>query len=140
MKLFLASMIALIFSYPDCYSQANTISPDKILSLYWSPKKDAKIQIYKKGEMYFGNFQWMATPRKDTKNPDQSLQQRNILGLEFLSGFSYSNNEYTGGKIYDPKSGKTYDCKMFLKADDLQVRGYIGLSIFGRTEVFERVK
>ena len=139
MKLFFASMIVLIFSYGESYSQGNSINPDKIVWLYWSPNKDAKIKIYKRGDKYFGNFQWMATPRKDTKNPDQALQQRDILGLEFLSGFSYSNNEYTGGKIYDPKSGKTYDCKMYLKNGDLQVRGYIGLSIFGRTEVFERI-
>ena len=112
---------------------------DTITGLYWSPKKDAKIAIYKKGDQYFGRSTWIAAPRKDTKNPDENLRKRDVLGIELLTGFSYRDGSYADGKIYDPESGKTYDCKMSLKGDNLRVRGYIGLSIFGRTEIFERI-
>jgi uncharacterized protein (DUF2147 family) len=112
---------------------------EKIIGLYWSPKKDAKIEIYKKGEHYFGKSIWIASPRKDNNNPNETLRKREVLGIELLTDFSFNDGAYTDGKIYDPESGKTYDCKMSLNGNNLRVRGYIGISIFGRTENFERI-
>lgn len=59
---------------------------------------------------------------------------------KLLTGFLFTDNSYTNGKIYDPESGKTYECKMTLTDNFLKVRGYIGISLFGRTETFERIK
>ena len=115
-------------------------NPNAIIGLYWSPKKDAKIEIYLKGQQYFGKFVWAATPKKDTKNPKKALQARDIVGTEFLTGFSFDDDVYKGGEIYDPESGKTYSCKMSLENGKLKVRGYIGISLFGRTVCFERIK
>jgi len=114
--------------------------PNEILGYYWSPKKDAKIQIYLKGREYFGRFVWLEKPRKDIKNPNKALQSKDVLGLELLTEFTYNDGTYGGGKIYDPESGKTYSCKMTLENTWLKVRGYIGISLFGRTEFFERIK
>jgi uncharacterized protein (DUF2147 family) len=58
-----------------------------------------------------------------------------------LEGFTAKENGlYDGGTIYDPKSGKTYSCKMTLKGDKLDIRGFVGLSLLGRTETWTRVK
>ena len=111
-----------------------------IEGIYWSPKKDAKIQIYRKGTKYFGKTVWLTKPGKDIKNPVAALRERALLGLELLSNFEWHDDEYSGGKIYDPESGKTYDCKMALNGDVLKVRGYIGISMLGRTERFVRVQ
>ncbi|MEO8772649.1 MAG: DUF2147 domain-containing protein, partial [Ferruginibacter sp.] len=67
-------------------------------------------------------------------------RKRDVLGIELLTNFSYNDGTYTDGKIYDPESGKTYDCKMSLAGVNLTVRGYVGFSLFGRTEIFERIK
>jgi uncharacterized protein (DUF2147 family) len=111
-----------------------------ITGIYWAPKKDAKIMLFRKGTKFFGKTVWLANPGKDEKNPAASLRQRDLLGLELLSNFTFDDGVYTGGKIYDPESGKTYDCKITMKGDALKVRGYIGISLLGRTEVFTRVK
>jgi uncharacterized protein (DUF2147 family) len=132
--------LALICCFSQGYAQTKLVSPEEITGLYWSPKKDAKIEIYKKGERYFGKSVWVATPRKDTENPSESLRKRDVLGIELLTNFSYNDGTYTDGKIYDPESGKTYDCKMSLVGANLKVRGYVGISLFGRTEIFERIK
>jgi uncharacterized protein (DUF2147 family) len=58
--------------------------------------------------------------------------------MEILSGFTYEDGRWTGGEIYDPKSGKTYSCNMKLKANKLEIRGYVGLSLFGRTTTWTR--
>ena len=64
-----------------------------------------------------------------------------ILGLTFIKGLTKDGNEYNGGKILDPKNGKLYKCYITLENNDkLKVRGYIGISLFGRTQYWYRVK
>ena len=75
----------------------------------------------------------------DSKNPDESLKARKLMGLQILSGFRYAGDEtWEAGKIYDPKNGKTYSCKMRLEGENLKIRGFIGISLLGRTTVWSR--
>ena len=138
-KIVLSFYVGLLIIFTHGFAQTKQQPPNEITGLYWSPKKDAKIEIFKRGEHYFGKSVWVAMPRKDNKNPNASLQKRDILGLELLTKFSYANGAYTNGQVYDPESGKTYDCKMSLEGNKLKVRGYIGISVLGRTEYFERI-
>lgn len=79
--------------------------------------------------------------KTDLKNPDESLRKRPILGMEILRDFVYNDGKWTDGKIYDPKSGKTYSCNMNIEENgDLHMRGYVGISLLGRTETWKRVK
>jgi uncharacterized protein (DUF2147 family) len=139
-KMTLISFLALFSFFSQGFKEAKVDSSNEIIGFYWSPKKDAKIEIYSKGKQYFGKFVWSAMPRKDIKNPNKALQSRDVVGLEFLTKFEYDDGVYSGGEIYDPKTGKTYSCKMSLEANQLKVRGYIGISLIGRTEYFERIK
>jgi uncharacterized protein (DUF2147 family) len=62
-----------------------------------------------------------------------------ILGLTIITGLTKDGDEWNGGKILDPKSGKTYKCYITLKDDNtLKIRGYIGFSLLGRTELWYR--
>jgi uncharacterized protein (DUF2147 family) len=133
---FLILLLSLSHGFPQIIQNAT----DNIVGVYWSPHKDAKVRISLKQGLYYGKSIWVATARKDIQNPDQSLRARVVLGIELFSHFSYSNGAYTDGVVYDAGSGKTYSCKMTLKEDKLSVRGYIGISLFGRTEIFERIK
>lgn len=60
--------------------------------------------------------------------------------MVILKNFLFREGKYSDGQIYDPDSGKTYDCMMWLEGLKLKVRGYVGVSLFGRTETFERVE
>lgn len=65
-----------------------------------------------------------------------------IIGMTILWGLKQDNGVWSGGQILDPKNGKIYRCKMTL-ADDgqtLDVRGYIGISLIGRTQTWHRVE
>lgn len=139
-KIILSFCLTLVAFLHQGFAQNKQPSPDEISGLYWSPKKDAKIEIYKKGANYYGKSVWVAVSRKDNKNPNASFRNREVLGIELLTNFSWNNGTYTNGEIYDPESGKTYDCKINLEGNRLKVRGYIGISLFGRTEYFERIK
>ena len=79
--------------------------------------------------------------RLDPNNPDPSLRQRPLAGARILWGFHRDDDagsSWSGGQIYDPDNGKTYSCKMKLDGDNLRIRGYVGISLFGRTTVWKR--
>ena len=108
--------------------------------------KPAKIQIYKTADRYFGKIVYLQFPTEngkplaDKNNPDAGKQGRPVLGLLILTGFKFDTDEWNGGDIYDPEKGKTYSCTLSLKdAATLKVRGYIGISLIGRTEIWTRV-
>jgi uncharacterized protein (DUF2147 family) len=82
-------------------------------------------------------------PRMDVENPDAALRTRELDGLKFLQGFRYveKKNRWTDGTIYDPNSGKTYKGTITLvDLNTLKLRGYIGVSLFGRNDIWTRIE
>ena len=51
--------------------------------------------------------------RVDLNNPDSSVRQRALMGLEIMSGFAFDKGKWVGGRLYDPQKGKTYKCAIF---------------------------
>ena len=124
--------------------QANSFAnsgPDVIIGEWLSQEKDGKISIFKQGDKFYGKISWGKTPgRKDTNNPDVKLRNRDLIGLVILQDFKYTGSAWEDGKIYDPKSGKTYDCILKVKDNNkvLEIRGYVGVPMFGRTATWTR--
>ena len=127
---------------------------DGVLGQWVTADGKAKVEIVKDGDVYDGRIVWLkeplypaddaqgmaGKPKVDRKNPDPALQNRPIIGLPLVQGFKYDgDNVWVDGTIYDPDSGKLYSCKMTLMMDGrLKVRGYVGISLFGRTEIWTR--
>lgn len=78
--------------------------------------------------------------RRDDKNPDAALRSRPVRGLTILYGFHADGDQrWSGGRVYDPNSGNTYSGTITLiDAETLKLRGYIGIPLFGRTEIWIR--
>jgi uncharacterized protein (DUF2147 family) len=133
---------------------------DAILGV-WATDPDgnggqAHIEIYAVGDHYSGKIVWLeeplytaededgeeGEPKIDRNNPDPDLQSRPIMGLELMQGFKFDGKgTWKKGTIYDPDNGKTYKCKVRIGGDgELNVRGYIGVSMLGRTSVWTRVE
>lgn len=132
--------LALILSISSLYAQSNA---DACLGTWLTGSKKGHVQIYKQGDKYYGKIIWMKDPSKlDTKNPDSKRHSQPILGMVNLRDFTYSStNLWEDGKIYDPENGKEYSAKMTLvNANQLNVRGFIGISLIGRTDSWVRVK
>lgn len=140
--------IALVMLFTVISISGIAQNKDAVIGKWMNSTGEAHIDIYKKGEKYFGKIVWLKESKgeqgivkTDLKNPVESLRSKPILGLEILKGFVYEDGKWTDGKIYDPKSGKTYSCNMTLKSNsDLNIRGYIGISLIGRTDVWKKVK
>jgi len=116
---------------------------DAIIGEWVNEKKDARFQIFKKDNQFFGKIIWgTGEDTKDVKNPDIRLRNRDIVGLIILKNFVFDGDDtWEKGTIYDPREGKTYACKIIFKTKDkISVRGFIGISMFGRTEIWTKVK
>ena len=108
----------------------------------------AIVEVYQQGDVYNGKIVWLQTPTEadgsptvDDKNPDPKLRTRQVLGLNMLSNLKKGNGEYSGGSIYDPGNGKTYNCSMKVEGDVLKVRGSLDKrGLIGRTMDWFRVK
>ena len=108
----------------------------------------AIVEVYKEGNAFNGKIVWLEKPTEadgsavvDSNNPDKNLRSRKLMGLNMLSGLTKNGSEYTGGKIYDPGNGKTYNCSMKVEGDVLKVRGSLDKKgLLGRTMDWFRVK
>ena len=76
----------------------------------------------------------------DDRNPDPALRTRKLDGLVIMSGFEYDGDgRWKNGTVYDPNSGKTYRCTItLLDPNTVKIRGYVGVSLFGRSETWTR--
>lgn len=142
-KLSLLFAFALLCSFHSLKAQ----KADDVLGFWLTDEGKARIEIYKEEGKYNGKIVWLkepnnpnGSPKLDKENPDEKLQKRPIIGLNLIKGFTFDDGVWEDGEIYDPESGKTYACRMKLKGDKLEVRGYIGMAMFGRTVVWSKVR
>jgi len=103
-------------------SSVFAIEPDSVLGTWLSEKKDGIIQVTKNEDQYQGHLIWILnihngkeTEILDVENPDKDLRARSIQGIKLFYGFSFDEDEWTGGTIYDPESGNTYRSYIYLE-------------------------
>jgi uncharacterized protein (DUF2147 family) len=108
----------------------------------------ARVAIEPCGDALCGRVVWLRSPLdedgcdvRDRQNPDPALRDRPVVGLEVLRGLARRpGGTWSGGRIYDPTSGRTYACDAALDGEDrLHLRGYIGIRLLGRTTTWTRV-
>lgn len=123
-------------------------SGDKLVGLWELSDKSGKTMFFKLKGKYCGKLVWgknvvksdKVTSKKDLKNPNEKLRNRDVLGIIYIWGLKYEDGQYTDGYVYDPTSGKTYNCKMWFEGKDLKFRGYMGVSALGKTVTYKRLK
>lgn len=125
---------------------SSVFAQNQIIGKWLSEDQEGITEIYEQSAKYFGEITWLKKPNDnkgipftDTENPDKVKRNQPLMGLLMLTNFYYKKNEWTGGRIYDPQSGKTYNCIMWLTDNNtLKVRGYWGL--FYQTQTWIRTK
>ena len=139
----------IILALFTLFVSLNTLAQkaDDIIGVWLDEEKEGKIEIYKKGDTYYGKIIWLKEPREngkpivDSENPQAELRNRPILGLVILSDLVFDGEEWEDGEIYDPNTGDTYSCYVALESQNrLKLRGYIGFSLVGRSSYWTRVQ
>lgn len=135
----------LLITFANTSTQVNA---DDILGIWQTGSGKARVHIKKAGTKYYGQIVWLkiplnteGKPKHDINNPDISKRQHPLIGLHMLLGFEHvGGNKWENGTIYDPENGKTYSCKAeLINENSLNIRGYIGFSLIGRTDTWTRV-
>lgn len=149
MKKFLISSFSALFLFLMGSSFTPIAeNPDAIVGVWKTGEGNAMVRIYKNGDKYQGKVVWLkepvdpetGKPKQDKNHPDEANRTRPVLGMINIWGFSYKDkNLWDDGNIYDPKNGSTYSCTIkMINPNTLEVRGYIGVSIIGRTDNWTR--
>jgi uncharacterized protein (DUF2147 family) len=128
-------------------SFASEYKASDIIGTWLSEKKDGVIKVSLNEGQFRGHLIAFKKDKVDLvkvsldkNNPDEKLKVRKLRGIEMLWGFKFDDDEWSGGKIYDPISGKTYKSYMSLDGKNtLNLRGYVGIPLFGRTSVWTRI-
>lgn len=123
---------------------------DALVGTWLTNSGKAHVKITKSGNYYYGRIIWLRDPidatthkpKVDKNNPDVNARNNPVIGLKILSGFEYTGNHvWEEGTIYDPENGKTYQCKISqTNPKSLNIRGFIGFSMIGRTEIWTKVE
>lgn len=147
-----SGVVLLALSFNSlAFADDDNVKADDVLGFWLVEEKTAVIEIKKDAKsIYYGEIVWLkdlhtgvAKEKLDTKNPSEKLRGRSLLGLKNIWGFSFDGDEeWVDGNIYDPKSGKVYSAQMELEDDGkkLELRGYVGVPLFGRTTEWTREK
>lgn len=141
------AVLALLLSVAVPQTNDPPVGAEEILGTWLTADGKAHIEIFQCGDRYCGKIVWLSEPlenglpKRDKENPDEALRDRPILGLVLMRDFSFEGDAtWVGGKVYDPESGDEYQGKMTLQdGRTLELRGYVLLPLFGRTEMWTRV-
>ncbi len=109
----------------------------------WTTPDHSIVIVYPCGEQALCTMLIRTADRtaRDDKTPDERLRKRPLCGIQIGTGFVITDSSHAkDGKIYDPDSGKTYSATMVTDDSGLKLHGYIGVSLFGRTEVWHHTQ
>jgi len=141
-------VISLII-FPCLAIQTTKLPGDSILGTWQTEVQDAKIQVYRIGNVYYGKIIWLEhkdvpqnVPWLDSRNPNPTLRNRTRENIVAMTGMVYSgDNKYSNGNIYYPTNGKTYCCcATLVDYNSLNIRPYMGVRLLGYNVKFTRVK
>ena len=115
---------------------------NSIIGLWVVPGKDALVSIQQQeSSLELTIVRTLDPTLNDSQNPDLGLRKTPLAGHTLGQGFTQHADEWRGGTIYDPSSGKTYTAKLrLLDNNQLSVHGYIGMPVLGRSQIWTRLE
>jgi len=106
-------------------------------------KEKSIVEIYEKAGKYFGKITQLYDVASQNKKCDKcegENKNKPIIGLVIIKNMIKDGVVFSGGTITDPSNGKVYSCKFEnIKNDKITVRGFIGFSLFGRSQTWIRL-
>ncbi|MFH2096581.1 MAG: DUF2147 domain-containing protein [Bacteroidota bacterium] len=148
MKHILTGFIAVMLTGVCALLHAQKFKAGDIAGKWVTEENKSIVEVFEKDGKYYGRIIWLkepndddGLPKKDTKNPSEKLRDRPIKGIVFMKGFEYKDGKWENGKVYDPESGNLYSGTLkLITIDEMDLRGYIGISLLGRTSKWTRYK
>lgn len=108
-------------------------------------KEKAIIRITEAGGVFTGKIEKLLDPTKQDSKCDECTDSRKgqpVVGLTIIRNIKKGESHWEGGDILDAANGKVYRARLTLSGDNkkLDVKGYVGTPLFGRTQTWSRVE
>lgn len=118
----------------------DNVRGDEILGSWMSGGWRIRMEIGKDEKGFFGVLaEGLENGEKDAANPDPDKRGRTLLGIRLFEGMEYRSGVWSGGKIYDPESGRRYSLRLSIaEGGQLDMRAYLGLRWIGMSQTWER--
>jgi uncharacterized protein (DUF2147 family) len=126
---------------PDAQDHAATSPPpDAIVGEWWTEGNEGRIRFVRSPDgTYTGLLVGGRDPGTDVNNKDPALRKRPLLGIVLIWHLRPDDGEYVDGYVYNPRNGETYRMKAELTGKTtLKVRGYLGISLLGQSQIWTR--
>jgi uncharacterized protein (DUF2147 family) len=124
---------------------AKATGPDDILGVWFTENSEAKIQVYKSGNEYFGKIIWLkepldkyGKPKRDINNPDPARRNDPAIGILVFRKMKYQDGKWKG-RAYGPKRGKEAGCTLKLK-DWNTLSGSVSYGLFSGSQTWKRAE
>ena len=136
-----------LVSFFSLFITLNAHADSEILGKWIPEERDAVYEFYKCGDAICAKVFSLkepidpetGKPKLDKINEDENLRSRPVLGMQFLDGLKKKGkNKWDNGTVYNGRDGKTYTALMKLKNGRLEVRGYVGMPMLGKSTFFTR--
>ncbi|WP_296149419.1 DUF2147 domain-containing protein [uncultured Flavobacterium sp.] len=142
-KIIVYSVLFLMATIQNVSSQTKVLGKWKTIDDDTGAAKSI-VEIYESNGKIYGKVLQILEKGKEDKVCEEckgDKKNKPIKGMVIIYGLTKNDDEWDGGKILDPKSGKEYKCVISLENENkLKVRGYVGFSLLGRTQYWTRVK
>lgn len=148
MKTFLnfTCLVFLLLIFNNTNAQKRNASD--IVGSWVTEENKSIVKIFEKDNKYYGKIIWLKEPnddqgneKTDKENPIEKLRSRKLIDMVIMFDFAFDGEKWDNGKVYDPKNGNTYSGTLRMRTDDIiDLRGYVGISLIGRTSSWIRYK
>lgn len=148
-NLLMFKFLFLLFLAGVTPKQVTENNPDRICGKWVSSEKNLVVQVYREGKAFKAKLLWFDNVDKtkamdewtDLHNPDASLRNRKLIGMNILTGMDYmpKSDSWENGKIYDAKTGHEWNASVHIDGSGvLKITAYWHLKFIGRTVTFTR--
>lgn len=146
--IFFGATVALFGATIAASTEAQPARAD-VIGLWQTKDRDGIVELYPCSDKICGRLHWLEAPQDesgrpslDDRNPDPALRARPLCGMTFMGDFSpETETRYSGGWIYSPRSGSTYQARLTLSDHDtLLLHGYVFTPFLGETQVWTRAE
>ena len=123
-------------------TMALPVAAESLEGRWLTGKRKVAVTLFPCQDAYCGRIDWLAKPYRkdgtlkiDSDNPDPSLRERPYCGIQIISDLRVKKpGVWSGGNLYNPQDGRTYDIEIKTDGEGLRVRAYLGIKLLGKTE------
>jgi uncharacterized protein (DUF2147 family) len=127
---------------PADIAAADRLGEQNIVGEWWTEDRSGRVTFFlAKTGTYTARLSYSKNPRKDVENDDPKMRSRDVVGIVLIWKLKYEEDQYVDGYVYNPEDGNIYRIEVTsIDKDSIKVRGFMGISLFGQSQIWKRYR